>query len=974
MTRRAFIAAALVGLCSLLSGAATTNLAQLARTFKAPPQEYGVNCWWWWLNGHVDAEGLRADLRAMKAKGFQGAMVFDAGGHNQRGNANIPAGPLFGSPAWCELLAAALDEAEKLGLEIGFNIQSGWNLGGPRVTPAHAAKCLTYSSVVVKRGMSAPAVLPQPRADKRFYKDVAILAFPIDPAKMSTPIKALDSKLAVKEMGMSAADWRFLLGNKGGGLRNKEQAKMSYLVPRASVLNLTGKWSADWRPPTEGDWLVMRLGCTLTGARVSTCSAGWEGLVLDYMSRAAFEAYWDDVVEPIFKRVRPHVGKTLKFMETDSWECGGMNWTDGFAAAFERLHGYDPLPFLPVLAGVVIDDLDTTHAFLADFRKTIAELVAVNHYTMFAEKAHAYNMGIQPESAGPHAGPLDGIRNYSVSDIVMSEFWAESPHRPTPEARFFVKQAASAAHIYGKRIVGAESFTTIGPHWNDQIGVNQKQAFDHEVCSGLNRAYFHTFSASPASMGLPEQEYFAGTHMNPRLTWWNEADGYIDYMRRVQSVVQNGRFVADALYYYGDHVPNIYPLKERDMPGVLPDYDYDVVDERALLQLSVTADGCVRAPSGLTYRILVLPNHDVLSPRAMAQLDQLLEKGATVVGTSPTAPRAITRDPGPRKMNWAHKNLHAGKRGAEVLKALGVAPDFTVERAPRAAFDYIHYTIGGDDVYFISNQSRVQQTVTCGFRTARGRPELWDPLDGSIRALPVFTRADGRTQIPLQFDPVQSYFIVFRADAKPATASTNFPVLRPLRELGGSWRVTFDPAWDGPKEVVFDDLDCWTERDDVRYYSGAGVYHKSFWMDPFVKAHRTFLELGLVLDVGIAVVTLNGKTLPVSWTLPFRVEITDAVRPGQNELAIKVVNSWYNRVLGEQLGEVPVKRTQTNIRLAKTNGMGELYAPNVPEPFMPRPKIDSNQGIIFFTRAPWSYPRSPSGLMGPVRLLTDAPK
>ena len=129
-----------------------------------------------------------------------------------------------------------------------------------------------------------------------------------------------------------------------------------------------------------------------------------------------------------------------------------------------------------------------------------------------------------------------------------------------------------------------------------------------------------------------------------------------------------------------------------------------------------------------------------------------------------------------------------------------------------------------------------------------------------------------------------------------------------------------------------------------------------------------------MLDVGIAVVTLNGKTLPVSWTLPFRVEITDAVRPGQNELAIKVVNSWYNRVLGEQLGEVPVKRTQTNIRLAKTNGMGELYAPNVPEPFMPRPKIDSNQGIIFFTRAPWSYPRSPSGLMGPVRLLTDAPK
>ena len=585
--------------------AAGGDLADVRAQFAAPDARSGVNCWWWWLNGHTDTDVLDRELRAMKERHFQGAMIFDAGGAEQRGNRAVPAGPTFGSPAWCDLFVHALDAAERLGLEMGVNIQSGWNLGGPSVTPADAAKTLVCTERTFAGGDTV-SLPPQPRARHGFYRDLAVLAFPVDDRHVAdAPIHFLAEKLGARELGFSAADCRFLLTNDAAD-KSSAGRKPPFIVRRDAIMDLTSR--LPWTAP-DGTWVVMRIGYTCTDATISTASAGWTGRVLDYMSSAALDRYWQTVVEPILARAGHHVGTTLTHLETDSWECGGMNWTLGFEATFRALNGYDPIPHLAVLGGYVVDDMDATHAFLADFRKTVAETICRNHYGHFAELAHARGLGIQPESAGPHTGPLDGLKNYAQSDIVMSEFWSPSPHRATPPSRYFVKQAASAAHLYGQRIVGAESFTTIGPHWSDCLWRDQKSAFDHEICSGLNRVYLHTFTSSPDGMGLPGQEYFAGTHINPRVTWWDESAVFFDYLRRVQSVVQNGRFVADAVYYYGDHVPNIYPLKEADLPGVLPGFDYDVADERALGALTVDAtDGRLIGPHGTAYRLLVLPN------------------------------------------------------------------------------------------------------------------------------------------------------------------------------------------------------------------------------------------------------------------------------------------------------------------------------------------------------------------------------
>jgi hypothetical protein len=942
--------AAFLGFCLLLSGCSNQNPAiedsealftQVRNNFHKPDVPSGVNCWWWWLNGNVNKAAITKDLEAMKSRNFQGAMIFDAGGHNQRGNRDIPDGPLFGSEAWNELFVFALDEAKGLGLQMGFNIQSGWNLGGPRVSPEYAAKQLTYSQTEVSGDRSLSIELDQGQSRLDYYRDIAVLAFPLDADdKAVEGISDLDLKLGFHELGGSAPDCRFLLGNRPDA---KNRGKQAFRVDKNEIIDLSSQMDAagklNWEAPA-GEWVILRIGYTCTPAHVSTSSNQWQGNVLDYMSKEAFDFYWMDVVEPIFEAAGEHVGTTLKYMETDSWECGGMNWTDKFAEEFAHYRGYELFPYLPVVAGYVVDDLESSNAFLADFRKTLGDLVAYKHYARFQEYAHKYDMGIQPESAGPHAGPMDGIKNYGFSDIVMSEFWSPSPHRPAPSNRFFLKQASSAAHIYGKKIVGAESFTTIGPHWNDELWHDQKSAFDHEICAGLNRMYFHTFTCSPPEMGLPGQEYFAGTHVNPQVTWWDQSGAFIDYMHRIQSVVQEGKFVADVLYYYGDHVPNVFPFKHSDPAGAMPGFDYDVCDETIFLQLEVV-DGKVLVPGGVEYRVLVLPDHRVLSLAVLEKIEELVQEGATVLGHKPEklislvgGSEAQDRFSELARKIWGEAAEESGeqvygqgkvvwgKTARAYLLSRGIPADFEVlENDSKTDFDYIHYTMGERDIYFITNQTTERQKIQARFRVAGKQPELWDALNGDIRMAEAFVQQDGLTTVPLTLEPYGAMLLVFDQhipESRQGTGLRNFSDYETLAEISGEWTVRFDPRWGGPGEVLFPELLDWTGHPDqgIKYYSGAAVYTKSFKLESELrKDRRYFLQLGNVKDVGMAEVKINGTDKGVVWTFPWRIEIGQELQEGENQLEIKVVNSWYNRVAGDQTHPEKQSYTSTNIDL-----------------------------------------------------------
>ena len=915
----------------------------LKSQFQNPNSQYGVNCWWWWLNGNVTKEAIKKDLEAMKSRHFQGAMIFDAGGHNQRGNKTIPAGPLYGSKEWIDLFVYALDEAQHLGLEIGFNIQSGWNLGGPCITPQYAAKQLTYSETTIEGGNPVQTKLKQPTARKNFYKDIVVYAFPANEEnETSERIEDLDLKLGFHELGGSAPDCRFLLFNVQ---RKKEPQSVNnkYKINIKEIIDLTDKMNKDgvltWNAP-QGRWNIIRIGYTCTASTVSTASNGWQGLVLDYMSKDAFKFYWDTVVAPILRAAGKHVGNTLKYMETDSWECGGMNWTDSFAEEFNKFCGYDVKCYLPIIAGHIIENIDVSNAFLADFRKTIGHLVSQNHYAYFAEKAHFYDMGIQPESAGPHAGPLDGIKNYGFSDIVMSEFWSPSPHRISPQDRFFVKQASSAAHIYGKKIIGAESFTTIGPHWNDELWCNQKPAFDHEICAGLNRVYFHTFTCSPNSQGIPGQEYFAGTHINPQVTWWNKSAPFIDYMRRIQMLAQEGDFVADILYYYGDHVPNIYPFKQKDLAGALDGFDYDVTDETVFMQLKVE-NGHIIVPSGKSYRVLVLPDHKVLSFSVLRKTEQLLKDGAHIIGYKPLKPISLiggkslnsdfkyladkiwgTSSDSPKgERKYGKGKILWGIKAKEYLLSQQLNTDFSIEGNDFPSnFDYIHYKTKDMHFYFVSNQTEKRQKINANFRVVGKQPELWNALTGEIRDAVAFTQKEKETQVPLMLDPCGSIIVVFHEKLETNTNGEkiqNDPEHELIKTLDGPWYVQFDSRWGGPDSIIFPQLIDWTNHKNVgiKYYSGTATYKKTFYIKKETNEHY-YIQLGNIKDIGIASININGKDKGIVWTYPFQVEITDALKNGENNLIVEVTNSWYNRVAGDEISTSNTKKyTQTNIVL-----------------------------------------------------------
>jgi hypothetical protein len=913
----------------------------LASNFQTPPQGYGIRCWWWWLNGNVTKEAITRDLEEMKAKGYSGACIVDAGGADQRGNRQVPEGPMFGSPAWRDLYRHALREAARLGLVLSLNIQSGWNLGGPDVTPAEATKLITWSEARIKGPLAYHEKIPQPESRDGFYRDIATLAFRAKALPGRRPIRDLADKAAFKE-GFSAADTRHLLTDvpaEPGG----EDARFNEIV------NLTDRMSPDgtlnWEVPS-GEWVVLRFGYTPSGARVSTASGRWQGRVIDYLSEKYFMRYWNANVEPLLRDAGPLAGKTLRYLQTDSWEVGGINWTDDFAAEFSARRGYDLIPYLPVIAGRIVESRDVSNRFLADFRKTIGNLISDRHYRVFAREARRHGLGIQPESAGPHTGPFDGLKDYGHSELMMSEFWAVSPHRPTPERRFFVKQAASAAHIYDRRLVGAEGFTTIGPQWDDVLWASQKPSFDHEVCAGLNLLFTHTFTCSPKEMGVPGQEYFAGTHFNPQVTWWDMAAGPVGYFNRTQFIAQQGRFVADVLYYYGDHVPNVARLKEDDPAKALPGYDYDITDEEVLLRLGVKG-GRVALPHGPQYRLLVLPDHRVLSLAALRKVRELVEAGATVLGPKTERTASLTGYPqGETEVRrladelWGVAGTPAGERrvgrgrvvwgktAREVLEGDGVTPDFeTGGAAAGAAFDYIHYILGDDDFYFISNQSGQPQKAECAFRASGRAPEIWDPLTGEAREAKAFRQEGGRTLVPLEFAPYGGFFVVFRRaipTTRNGTAPTNFPSPVPVVTIDGPWEVHFDPKWGGPESVRFDKLVSWTARPEegVRFYSGRATYRAEFdYQGEPNDGGRLLLDLGDVRDVGIARVRLNGRDLGVVWTPPFRVGVAGLLRQKGNVLEVDVANSWRNRLVGDR--DLPEDRrfTKTNITIRKEWGL-----------------------------------------------------
>jgi len=766
----------------------------LAVNFAKPPDSARPRAYWWWLNGNTNAETITNDLEAMAREGFGGAILIDANGANQEGNKPVPAGPTFGSPEWTKLFLHTLKEAKRLGLEISLTIQSGWNLGGPGVPPEHAIKLLTWSQQVVTGG-ALPVTenvsqLQAPPQNLGFYRDIAVLAYPLHHGaalpgtadSYRNPIRDLKLKAVFAEAGFSTPDTKFLLKDFPA-VSGEEDYKISEV--RDITDHMTPSGALTWTPP-PGKWEILRIGYTCSGAKVSTGSGAWQGLVIDYLDHNALTEYWNQNIEPMLKLARPYEGRSLRNVYTDSWEVGGVNWTGRFRAEFQQRRGYDLLPYLPVITGRIAEDRDTSDQFLNDFRRTIGDLVVAEHYGVFKGLAATDKLGFHPESGGPHGAPVDAIETLGLDTFPQSEYWAPSKiHRTSDGDRFFVKEASSAAHIYGKTLVAAEGMTSIGPQWEESVGRDLKPAIDQAFCEGLNLLFWHTFTSSPKSTGEPGQEYFAGTHFNPKITWFEDGKAFLAYIKRAQFMMQQGLPVSDVLYYYGDQVPNFVQVKATDPAGVMPGYDYDVVDEHILATGLQVREGMIVLANGTSYRELVLPPIPSASYVSLQAIQKLVNAGAVVVGKKPEhltgLPTTSVSEATFEKLaseiwgNCDGENIQFRKVGAgeivcglsarETLVRNHIVPDFTTSgNSETSDFDYIHRRDGNKDIYFVRNTRGIGVHANLSFRVTGKQPELWSLETGAIVPQFLYSESrDGQTSLPIRLGPYGSTIVVFRS-------------------------------------------------------------------------------------------------------------------------------------------------------------------------------------------------------------------
>lgn len=750
------IVAMMLAVCGAAAAPAKAP-ADLAAGFRNPPASAKPHTWWHWMNGNVTKEGITADLEAMKRVGIGGAWVF----HVDQG---IPKGPVSHmSPAYLEMMKHAATVANKLGLELAMHNCAGWSSsGGPWITPPYAMQRLTLSEKNVHGPTSFDEVLPQPPTREGYYRDVAVLAFP------TLPTQARISNIQAKA-AFTRAD---------GIQPDVSPTPPGAAIPRDRIINLTADLH-DGRLTCfvpEGDWTILRIGYTPTGQRNAPAPPEGTGLECDKLSREALRVHWNGMVAKVLADVGPLAGRTLDNVLIDSYEMGSQNWTPKFREEFIKRRGYDPLPFLPVITGRVVDSIEASERFLWDFRRTIADLYADNYYGYFAELCHKSGLMASAEPYGN--GPFDNIQSGGTVDIPMGEFWIGGAAMGT------LKLAASIAHTYGRPVVGAESFTADENAGRWQIDPYAMKAVgDQAFCEGINRYIFHRYAHQPWMNLKPGMTMGPwGTHFERTTTWWDESPSWLRYVARCQYLLQSGRFHADVLFYAGEGAPSDMP----DRMGLPSGYDFDVCDTKVLRSASVR-NGRITLPDGMSYRLLVLPNTRFMTPELLHKVAELVRAGATVVGPKPDRSPSLANYPAcdeevRRLANelWGdidgssvteHRvgqgRIFWGRPLAEVLTQIGLQPDFSLpeDRAGALRISWIHRTVNGADVYFVSNQARMVVSAECSFRVAGKAPELWYPDTGVIRDAPVYRVAGARTTVPIRFDPAGSVFVVFR---KPA--------------------------------------------------------------------------------------------------------------------------------------------------------------------------------------------------------------
>lgn len=684
--------------------------------------------------------------------------------------------------------------------------------------------------------------------------------------------------------------------------------------------------SLDWTPP-EGRWRILRLGYSLVGTQNHPAAPEGTGFEVDKYDRAAVERYLNTYLDKHREALGGTLGERgITAILTDSIEVGASNWTDGMIEHFERLRGYDPRPWLPALTGVLVGSREQSDAFLYDFRRTLADLLASAHYGTIAEVAHARGLKVYGEALEDGRPSLgDDMAMRAHADVPMAAFWIhDREERPRPTYLGDIKGAASVAHIYGRGMVAAESLTSANYPWA-LAPADLKPFMDIQFAHGINRPIIHTSVHQPLNdrqPGLSMRSF--GQYFNRHETWAEMATPWVDYMARSSYLLQQGRNVADVLYFHGEEAPLTALFARSAMTDLPVRYAYDFASADVVLNHLDVEDGELVTSGGARYRVLYLggTSRQMTLP-VLRRLAELVAAGATIVGQAPEGSPSLGDDPDEFVMLvsrlWGDEAITSSGRGRVIsnrdadsaLADLGVLPSFSYsdpDDAERMLF--VQRTLADGDIYYLHNPVEQARDIEARFRVTGRKPEIWRADAGTME--PVSYRIDGgQTIIPLEVAPLDAFFVVFREPSTVTAATVPERFDTTVLQIEGPWQVAFQADRGAPPAIELATLTSLSEHVDtgVKYFSGVASYTNRFRLPASIDARASLqLDLGDVGDV--AEVRVNGEMAGIAWKLPYRVDIGALVQPGTNSVEIRVANLWVNRLIGDaQPGAEPVTFT-----------------------------------------------------------------
>ena len=715
---------------------------------------------------------------------------------------------------------------------------------------------------------------------------------PVTASRFSLEMQLIHPSVVLSLLGVNIADALSLneFRLSGVSLVNQAEAKAGYLTLQdlqahptpddggayaSQAIDLTSHFKDGvlrWDVP-EGRWKVYRFGWSLTGKKNAPAPEEATGLEVDKLDPDAWGRYVNGYLDMYEDAAGGSLGK-ISYLLTDSWEAGNENWTPRMREEFLSRRGYDLLPWLPAIAGVIVDSAAATEQFLLDWRLTLEELLAEN-FDRLTDLVKA--RGLQGRYSESHEGGraflADGMDVKRTADIPMSAIWTPGAvvGSPLVTAMADMRESASVSHIYGQQYVAAESMTAVGLFGQaySYYPGNLKPVADLEFASGVNRIVIHESAHQPSDEKIPGIGLsITGQWFNRHETWAEQARPWTDYLARTSYMLSQGKNVADILIFYGDDTNITARYGHGELEKLPKGYNYDFVNPYALLNAITYKKGRFTAPSGNFWKVLVL-DADVISDKAQAQIDAWKAQGARICTLS-ELPRVIAEIP------------------ADIVSSEGI--------------NYVHRSVAGGEYYWVSNPSDDFAAIDLSFRAKGRHVSVWDPETGEISPCE-FVVADGRTLVNWNAQPNDAKFFVLSKDAFGLRPQHDKPVILSETKcseeslLSGPWHISFQEGHGAPSEAVFDTLHSFTECENpcIRFFSGTATYSNEFSIDKSFE--RAMLDLGEVHN--IAEVIVNGKSVRTLWKVPYEVDVTDYLKEGSNSLEIRVTNLWPNRLIGD---------------------------------------------------------------------------